>query len=125
MKDINMTTMTKDFTRLSRRAFLGAMAAGAGLMSLPISLRAAPAAAGSAIAFDGDALILARDTLSRRDGGEGWMELSLPAAGGILSRRIRVGPAGSRRVSRAGASPSPKMADTGGRREARACPVPR
>ncbi|WP_420406592.1 WD40/YVTN/BNR-like repeat-containing protein [Hoeflea sp.] len=80
-----MTTMTKNSTRLSRRAFLGTMVAGAGLIGLPFSLRAAPAAAGAAIAFDGDALILAGDTLSRSDGSGGWMELSAPAAGGIIS----------------------------------------
>lgn len=85
MKDTNMTTMTKNSTRLSRRAFLGTMVAGAGLIGLPFSLRAAPAAAGAAIAFDGDALILAGDTLSRSDGSGGWMELSAPAAGGIIS----------------------------------------
>ncbi len=85
MKDTNMTTMTKNSTRLSRRAFLGTMVAGAGLIGLPFSLRAAPAAAGAAIAFDGDALILAGDTLSRSDGARGWIELSAPAVGGILS----------------------------------------
>ncbi len=123
MKDINMTTMTKDFTRLSRRAFLGAMAAGAGLMSLPISLRAAPAAAGSAIAFDGDALILARDTLSRRDGGEGWMELSLPAAGGILSLATHPGRPG--RIAAGLTSGGIALSEDGGHRwEARSQGLP-
>ena len=61
------------------------MVGGAGLMSQPFSLRAAPGATGPAIAFDGDALILANDTLARSDGTGGWIELSAPAAGSILS----------------------------------------
>lgn len=85
MRDLNMTTMTKYSTRLSRRAFLSAMAAGAGLIGLPFSLRAAPGATGAAIAFDGDALIMARNTLYRSDGSGGWKELSAPAAGSIVS----------------------------------------
>ena len=85
MKGTNMTTTARHSTRLSRRAFLGAMAAGVGLIGLPVRLRAAPGATGPAIAFDGDALILAEGTLSRRDGASGWIELSAPAAGGILS----------------------------------------
>lgn len=85
MKDTNMTTTPRCSARLSRRAFLGAMVAGAGLIGLPFSLRAAPGATGPAIAFDGDALILAEGTLSRSDGAGGWLELSGPAAGGILS----------------------------------------
>lgn len=72
-------------SHLSRRSFLGAMAAGAGMIGLPYGLRAAPGVTGSAIAFDGDALILADGTLSRSDGAGGWMELSAPAAGGIVS----------------------------------------
>ncbi|WP_235912015.1 WD40/YVTN/BNR-like repeat-containing protein [Mesorhizobium xinjiangense] len=85
MKDANMTTTRRYSTRFSRRAFLGAMVAGAGLIGLPFSLRAAPGATGPAIAFDGDALILAEGSLSRSDGTDGWMELSGPTAGGILS----------------------------------------
>jgi photosystem II stability/assembly factor-like uncharacterized protein len=85
MKDTNMTTTPRYSTRLSRRAFLGAFAAGAGLIGLPFSLRAAPGATGPAIAFDGDALILAEGTLSRSDGAGGWIELSAPEAGNILS----------------------------------------
>src|SRR5579875_3373240 len=85
MKDANMTTTPRYSTRLSRRAFLGVMVAGAGLIGLPFSLRAAPGPTGPAIAFDGDALILAEDTLSRSDGDGGWIELSAPAAGSILS----------------------------------------
>lgn len=72
-------------SHLSRRSFLGAMAAGAGMIGLPYGLRAAPGVTGSAIAFDGDALILADGTLSRSDGAGGWMELSVPAAGSIVS----------------------------------------
>lgn len=85
MKDTNMRITPRYSTRLSRRIFLGAMVAGAGLISLPFSLRAAPGATGPAIAFDGDALILAKDTLSRSDGAGGWIELSAPEAGGIIS----------------------------------------
>ena len=85
MKDTNMTTTHGYSARLSRRAFLGAIAAGAGLIGLPFSLRAAPGATGPAIAFDGDALILAKDTLSRSDGAGVWIDLSDPTAGGILS----------------------------------------
>ncbi len=77
--------MTRYSAHLSRRAFLGALVAGAGLIGLPFSLRAAPGTTGPAIAFDGDALILAAGTLSRSNGAGGWMELSAPAAGGILS----------------------------------------
>lgn len=80
-----MATTPEYSARLSRRVFLGAMAAGAGLIGLPFSLRAAPGATGPAIAFDGDALILAEGTLSRSDGAGDWLELSGPAAGGILS----------------------------------------
>ena len=85
MKDSNMKTMAKNSTRLSRRAVLGAMAAGAGLIGLPLGVRAAPGAAGPAIAFDGDALIVADGTLFRSDDAGGWIELSAPAAGGIVS----------------------------------------
>jgi len=85
MKDTNMTTTPGYSTRLSRRVFLGAFAAGAGLMSLPFRLRAAPGATGPAIAFDGDALILAEGTFSRSDGAGGWIDLSAPTGGGILS----------------------------------------
>jgi hypothetical protein len=85
MKDTNMTTTPRHSTRFSRRVFLGAMMAGAGLIGLPFSLRAAPGETGPAVAFDGDALILAEGTLSRSDGGGGWIELPVPASGGILS----------------------------------------
>jgi hypothetical protein len=85
MKDTNMTTTPRHSPRFSRRVFLGAMMAGAGLIGLPFSLRAAPGETGPAVAFDGDALILAEGTLSRSDGGGGWIELPVPASGGILS----------------------------------------
>ncbi|MGX1501068.1 hypothetical protein ACSSV1_006137 [Labrenzia sp. MBR-25] len=85
MKDTDMTITPEYSARLSRRAFLGALAAGAGLIGVPFSLRAASGASGPAIAFDGDALILADGTLSRSDEAGGWIELSGPAAGGILS----------------------------------------
>lgn len=85
MKDTSMTTTPRHSTRLSRRTFLGAMATGAGLIGLPFSLRAAPGATDSAIAFDSDELILADGSLSRSDGDGGWIRLSGPAAGGIRS----------------------------------------
>lgn len=40
---------------------------------------------GSAMAFDGDALIVAHDGLSRRDGGGAWLALPAPAGGNILA----------------------------------------
>jgi len=86
MKDTNTTTTPRQSTRFSRRVFLGAMVAtGTGLAGLPLSLRAAPGTTRPAIAFDGNALILAEDTLSRKDGVGGWIELSAPAACSILS----------------------------------------
>ena len=85
MKDTDMTTTPEYSARLSRRAFLGALVAGAGLIGLPFSLRAAPGASGPAIAFDGEALILAEGALSRSEGAGGWIDLSAPAGGGILS----------------------------------------
>ncbi|MEP0315611.1 hypothetical protein [Hyphomonas sp.] len=94
MKDPNMTTTSRYSTHVSRRVFLGALGAGAGLIGLPFSLRAAPGAAGPAIAFDGDALILAEGTLSRSDGAGGWIDLSVPAAGSILSLATHPGRSG-------------------------------
>ena len=103
MKDTNMITTPRHSTRFSRRVFLGAMVAGAGLIGLPSSLRAAPGASGPAIAFDGDALILAEGTLSRSNGAGGWLELSGPAAGGILSLATHPGrPGGGVAVSEDG-----------------------
>lgn len=85
MKDTNITINTTFHSSISRRVFLGAIVAGAGLISLPWSIRGAlgDSVAGSAIAFDGDALIVARGTLSRNDGGETWTSLPAPVAGGI------------------------------------------
>ncbi|MCB1468282.1 MAG: exo-alpha-sialidase [Rhizobiaceae bacterium] len=80
-----MTAATKISVSISRRAFLSAMAAGAGLIGLPSSLSAAPGVIGHAIAFDGDALILANGTLSRVDNAGDWIDLSAPPAGNILS----------------------------------------
>lgn len=81
-----MVTVTGPSVGLSRRAFLGAMTAGAALIGWPLGIRAAAGGGsiGYAIVFDGDALILAQDTLSRSNGG-GWERLSAPTAGGILS----------------------------------------
>lgn len=123
MKDTNMTTTPRYSIRLSRRAFLGATAAGAGLISQPLGARAAPAATGSAIAFDGDSLILAKDTLSRRDGDGGWIELPAPAAGGILSLATHPGRAG--RIAAGLTSGGMALSEDGGRRwEARSQGLP-
>ena len=103
MKDTDMTTTPRPSPRLSRRAFLGATAAGAGLIGLPFSLHAASGATGPAIAFDGDALILADGTLSRSDGAGGWKELAGPAAGGILSLATHPGRPGRIAAGLAGA----------------------
>jgi len=113
MKDTNMINTPKYSTRLSRRVFLGAMAAGAGLTGLPFSLRAAPAAPSPAIAFDGDALILARDTLSRSDGRGGWIELSTLAAGGIIS--LATHPARPGRIAAGLAGGGIVLSEDGGR----------
>lgn len=97
---------------LSRRTFLCAMAAGAGMIGLPHSLRAAPGATGSAIAFDGDALILVDGILSRSDGDGGWTELSGPAAGGILS--LATHPARPGRIAAGLASGGVAFSEDGG-----------
>lgn len=112
MKDTDMTTTPGHSTRFSRRAFLGAMATGAGLIGLPFSLRAAPGATGHAIAFDGDALILAEGTLSRRDGASGWMALAGPAAGSILS--LTTHPARPGRVAAGLTSGGTALSEDGG-----------
>lgn len=123
MKDTNMTTTPRYSTRLSRRAFLGATVAGIGLISLPFGVRAAPAGTGSAIAFDGDALILARDTLSRSDGAGGWVGLSTPAAGSILSLATHPGRPG--RIAAGLTSGGVALSEDGGRRwEARSQGLP-
>lgn len=87
MKVIEMTITTRFSTRLSRRAFLGTVAAGAGLISLPPSLRAASTvnATNSAIAFDGDVLILGGTGLVHHDGGGALTSLPSPRGGNILS----------------------------------------
>ncbi len=85
MKNIDMRAMTQISNRLSRRAFLGALLVGTGLINLPLGVRNAFAATRLSIAFDGDALILAGKTLSRSDGSGGWREMPAPAANGILS----------------------------------------
>jgi len=87
MKQPDMAITTRFSARFSRRAFLGTVAAGAGLISLPLPLRAASSvgATGSAIAFDGDALIVGGDRLSRRDGGGVPTPLPGPSGGNILS----------------------------------------
>lgn len=80
-----MAVTTRFPSRLSRRAFVCTVAAGAGLISLPVSLRAASGVGSSAIAFDGDALIVAKGTLSLSNGGQRPVSLPLPAGGDILA----------------------------------------
>ena len=66
----------------SRRGFLSASLAAAGLFLLPAALRAAEPAPSplSALGFDGDALLAAGPTLRRSDdGGRSWAALSVPA----------------------------------------------
>lgn len=87
MNDTDMAIMARFSARLSRRAFLGTVAAGAGLVSLPSSLRAASTvdAANSAMAFDSDALIVGGDQLVRSDSGGALTPLPGPTGGNILS----------------------------------------
>lgn len=73
---------------LSRRAFLGAALTGVGLVVLPVSMRVSAAEEGavSALAFDGDALLVARQTLSRSDNaGATWRSEPAPDTGEILA----------------------------------------
>lgn len=80
-------TFGQSFT-LSRRSFVGAALAGAGLLALPPELRAGTAeeAPVHALAFDGGALLVVRQTLSRSDdGGASWASESAPGAGDILA----------------------------------------
>ncbi|WP_293014806.1 sialidase family protein [Paracoccus sp. (in: a-proteobacteria)] len=70
------------FSDPSRRGFLTASLAAAGLLLLPTSLRAADPARSSlaALAFDGDVLLAAGQALVRSDdGGQSWSPLSGPA----------------------------------------------
>ena len=75
--------------RLSRRAFVGAAMAGAGILGLPSSLRAGTAAKEApvhALAFEGDALLAARRRLSRSDdGGASWQLVAVPDGGDVLA----------------------------------------
>lgn len=73
---------------LSRRTFVGAAVAGIGIVALTPSLRAGTGEGEPvhALAFDGDALLLARQTLSRSDdGGVSWTPQPVPQSGGILA----------------------------------------
>lgn len=85
---------------LTRRSFLKTSAAFVAVTTVPIlgvsdakanATRNSPAQAaprdvtGSAIAFDGDALIAADGTLSRSDGGGAWTPLPVPAGASILA----------------------------------------
>lgn len=73
--------------RVSRRAFLGAVVAGAGMFCLPPGLRAASTvnATGSAIAFDGETLIVGGERLLRRDEEGVSIPLPNPTGSNILS----------------------------------------
>ena len=72
---------------LSRRAVLGAALAGAATIALPSALHAAnDGEATPALAFDRDALIIARGGLRRsQDGGRTWMPLAAPDAGPVCA----------------------------------------
>lgn len=74
-------TQTAFYSRISRRTFISAIAAGAGLLTLPWSIRYAIGGDSlySAIAFDGDALIVAHGTLIRKKEGETWASLPISA----------------------------------------------
>lgn len=89
MKPFKMNITPGLFTRFSRRALIGAAVAGAGLLALPPGLRAGAAAEEApvrALAFDGDTLLVARQTLSRsNDSGVSWTSEPAPEAGGILA----------------------------------------
>ncbi len=88
MRTFKMKSTSGTSTRLSRRAVIGAAVAGAGLLALPRSLRAGAAEGAPirALAFDGDALLVARQTLSRsEDGGASWTSEPAPDAGDILA----------------------------------------
>jgi len=72
---------------LSRRAVLGAALAGAATIALPSALHAAnDGEATPALAFDRDALIIARGGLRRsQDGGRTWVPLAAPDAGPVCA----------------------------------------
>nr|WP_306264124.1 hypothetical protein [Pararhizobium sp. IMCC3301] len=73
---------------LSRRAFLSTALAGVGLIGLPPGLSAGSAEVGrvQALAFDGDALLVAGMSLSRSDdGGTSWVSETVPKASDILA----------------------------------------
>ncbi len=72
----------QEFLHASRRWFLGTTFAAAGLLALPVALRADEPAQSptTALAFDGDALLAAGPNLSRSDdGGHYWTVLPVPA----------------------------------------------
>lgn len=88
MRTFKMKSTSGTSTRLSRRAFVGTAVAGAGFLALPRSLRAGTGdeAPIRALAFDGDALLVARQTLSRsEDSAASWTSESAPDVGDILA----------------------------------------
>jgi len=89
--------------------------AGAGLIGLPFGARAAPgdSVAGAAIAFDGDALIVARDMLARIDLDGGWTSLPAPPGGGILA--LATHPASPGRIAAGLTSGGVALLEDGGR----------
>lgn len=97
----------------SRRAFLGATAAGAAFVALPSRSRAEPASAAiSALAFDQDALLLVGTRLSRsNNGGGSW--IALPSPGEILS--VATHPKRPGRIVAGLASGGVSVSDDGGR----------
>lgn len=88
MRTFKMKSTSEPSTRLSRRAFVAAAVAGAGLLALPPTVRAGTTEGSPvrALAFEGDALLVARQTLSRSDdGGASWASEPIPDAGAILA----------------------------------------
>ena len=79
--------MRRSRQHLSRRAFLQASLAGVGFLAMPQPLRAVGLRKNvTALAFDGDALLVAGETLLRsNDGGASWASEPASDAGQILA----------------------------------------
>lgn len=107
---------TKTVTRLSRRALLGGAAAGLGLFSGLVSLRAETPAMTErrAIAFDGAGLLLAADRLRlSEDGGATWVMLAESGPGTVVA--LATHPDRPSRVHAALAAGGVARSDDGGR----------
>ena len=83
--------MTQHLPTPTRRTFLTSAAAAAAasvLLTFPTDVLAGAGqddGGGHAVTFDGDALIVARRTLSRRDATGSWRSLPITAADGVFS----------------------------------------